>query len=150
MRADILKKIILSLCIVLCLCGCSGEKTTPATITDTSFDAVYTTGDFSFNCNIKWQNDTAYITATSTNATGLTISCDGREVVFTKGTMIKRENRENIDNTNPAVLLWEIFTALESGTNRCTLGTFTVAQTDGQINTIPVNDIVIENEASLV
>ncbi|MBR0412054.1 MAG: hypothetical protein IJI47_00600 [Eubacterium sp.] len=140
-----MKKLILSVLALLFLCGCTGEKTPPATITDTSFDAVYTTGDFSFNCNIKWQNNTAYITATSTNAAGLTISCNGREVTFTKGDMIKTEKRENIDNTNPAVLLWEVFTAMQNGGNHCTLGTFTVTQSEGEISRIAVNNIVIRN-----
>ncbi len=140
-----MKKLIPILCAVLLLCGCTNQKQPPATITDKSFDAVYTTGDFSFNCNIKWQNNTAYITSTSTNAAGLTISCNGREVVFTKGDMIKRESVDNIDKTNPAVVLWYVFTAVQNGSDKTPLGTFTIEQTDGQIKRINVGEITIKN-----
>ena len=139
-----MKKVILSICVLaLVLCACAQKNNPPAENTVTSFDAVYTTGDFSFNCNIKWQNNTAYVTVTSTQAQGLTLSCDGRNVTFTKGEMIKRESKENIDSSNPALLLWEIFTALENGDDKSSLGTFTVEKSEGKIKKITVSDITV-------
>ena len=128
---------------MLFLCACSQNtqnveiKNTPVISDGLTFDALYTTGDFSFNCTVKWSGGTAYVTVNSTNAAGLTISCDGQNVTFSKGNMIKSEKRENIDSTNPAVLLWEAFTAMENDGSKTSLGAFeTVADEKGvkQIN----------------
>ena len=143
-RCYILKKIIpLLFALALILCGCSEPEKPPVKTADTSFDAVYKTGDFSFNCTVKWQNKTAFVTVNSTNAEGLTMSCDGREVTFSRGNMIKRENKENVDATNPARLLWEIFTALENGGDKCSLGAFAVEKNDDMITQISVGNISI-------
>ena len=137
-----MKKIIILFCaLALLFCACSQNKTPPAENTETSFDAVYTTGDFSFNCTVKWQNNTAFVTVNNTNAAGLTLSCDGKSVTFSKGEMLKTESKENIDAANPARLLWEIFTAMQNGSDKCSLGTFTVEKSDGKITKISVSDI---------
>ena len=52
-------------------------------------------------------------------------------MVFTKGDMIKRESVDNIDKTNPAVVLWYVFTAIQNGSDKTPLGTFTIS--DGSI-----------------
>ncbi len=139
-------KRITAFCCVLALlfCGCAQQKEkTPVPNTETEFEAVYETGDFRFHCTVKWARGTAFVTVHDTNAKGLTLSCDGRQVTFSKGAMLKSEDKKNIDPSNPALLLWEIFTALESGGNQCSLGTFTVDRTDGEIQRISVSDITI-------
>ena len=138
------KVIILLFLLTLLFGGCAQSGKIPESITETSFDAVYTFGDFSFKCNIKWQNQTAFVTVTSTSAAGMTISCDGREVVFTKGTMLRRESYDKIDASNPARLLYEIFTALENGGNKTSLGDFDITYRAGKIEQITVADIVIK------
>ena len=86
------------------------------------------------------------MTVNNTNAAGLTLSCDGRQVTFSKGAMLHSEDKENIDPSNPALLLWEIFTALENGGTKCSLGNFEIAYDDnGTIKSIIVADIVITN-----
>ena len=129
---------------MLLLCGCTGEKTTPAISADTYFNAVYTTGDFSYNCTVKRQKGTVFVTVNSTNAAGLTISCDGRSIVFTKGAMIKRVNKENVDSTNPALLLWEIFNAIDNGSSKCPLGNFSAEYENGTLKRITVDEITVE------
>ena len=124
--------------------ACTRSEKIPADNTDISFDAVYTAGDFDFKCNIKWRDGTSFVTVTSTNAAGMTMSCDGRNVVFTKGAMLRKESVDNIDASNPARLLYEVFTALENGGNRCSLGTFDVAYSEGEIDSITVSDITIK------
>ena len=101
---------------------------------------MYTTGDFSYKCTVKWADSTAFVTVNSTNAAGLTISCDGKEVVFSKGNMIKREMRENIDSTNPAVLLWEVFNAIENDSTKTSLGNFKAVTDEKGIKQIKISD----------
>lgn len=132
--------------LALLFCSCAQNENPPLQNTDTEFSAVYEAGDFSFNCNIKWSGGTAYVTVNNTNAAGLTLSCDGRQVTFSKGAMLHSEDKENIDPSNPALLMWEIFTALENGGTKCSLGNFEIAYDDnGKIKTITVADIVITN-----
>lgn len=75
---------------------------------------MYKTGDFSYNCDIKSAENCVYITPTSTNAAGMTISCDGKTVAFSKGSMLKQFPRESIDNTNPSVILFEVLSAAKT------------------------------------
>ena len=125
------------------LTACTEQNKPPAKNRTYSFNAIYTTGDFSFDCSIKWKNSVAFITVNSTNARGLTISCDGKTVTFSKDSMIKKMPTDSIDKTNPALLLYEVFTALENGKSRTSLGAFDITYSEDEIKTIKLSDIVI-------
>ena len=142
-----MKKLIPIFCVLaLLLCACTQKENPPHQNTDTEFSAVYEAGDFRFRCHIKWSHGTAYVTVEDTGAAGLTLSCDGQQVTFSKGAMLHREPKETIDPSNPALLLWEIFAALESGGSQCALGSFDIRYLDsGEIERITVADIVITN-----
>ena len=128
--------------LALLLTACSQNNKSPKIITASEFDAVYKMGDFSFDCTVKWQNSTAFVTVKSTNAAGMTISCDGRKVTFSKGKMLKRVPKDNVDSSNPARLLWEIFSAIENGGTKTSLGDFeVVCDKKGNIQSITVADI---------
>ena len=109
-----MKKIIPLILVLLCLFGCSAELYTPVIASEDSLSAVYKTGDFSYTCKIVRSNDFVSITPTSSSAEGMTIKCDGKEVTFTKGDMTKTFDKNELDKTNPSIILFEVFASLES------------------------------------
>ena len=142
---------------MLCLAGCNSgiAATTPALDTEFNLSAVYKAGDFSYSCNIVKSAESLSVTPTSTNAAGMVISFDGREITFNKDGMVKSFERGTIDSTNPAVVLYEVFSNLESAENKVpsekrelfvysgktSLGNFTLSQNeDGTLNTIEIPD----------
>ena len=109
-----MKKLILLLLPLLALSACTAKTYTPVLNTDFSTGAVYKTGDFSYTCKIEKKGNLLSITPTSTSAEGMVISCDGREVTFTRDAMKKSFDKTAVDKTNPALMLWEIFSFLEN------------------------------------
>ncbi len=126
------------------LCACRAEAPTPEPIGDCAFDAVCSTGDFDFRCHIKRRAGTVYVTVLNTQAKGMTMSCDGKTVLFSRGNLLRRIQKERADVTNPARLLWEVFTAQDSGGTQTSLGHFVLEQENGKVKRIVVGDIVIE------
>lgn len=120
-----MKKIIPLLLILLCLFGCSAELYTPVIVSEYSLSAVYKTGDFSYTCKIVKTNDFVSIMPTSSNAEGMIIKCDGKEVTFTKGDMTKSFDKNELDKTNPSVILFEIFSSLENAEVKLVDGEYT-------------------------
>lgn len=85
-------------------------------IVDFVQSASVTSGDFSYNCVISRKNNIVTITATSTNATGLSIIYDGNNVVFAYNDMQYEIAGSNIDSTNPAVAIYDVFYCIENTT----------------------------------
>ena len=153
-----MKKIIPLFFALLLLFGCSAKNYAPVIKKDFSISAIYKTGDFSYSCNITKQGDTVSITPTSTRAKGLIISCSENEVTFQRNKLKKTFKRDEIDLTNPAVILYEVFNKLENAdvkliddkftyTAKTSLGNFVLVQ-DKNNNLIslslPEADIEIE------
>ena len=139
-----MKKVIPFLCLLsLVMCACTHQKS-PETDSAFTYDAVYHTGDFSFKCTVKLSGGTVFVTVNSTNAAGLTVSCDGKNVTFTRGKMIKTLPKESVDATNPARLLWEVFDSFDGTGSETTLGHADVDfDTHGGISRIAVADITV-------
>lgn len=107
-----MKKILLLLVLLLCLTACSTRVYTPVIKDEFTLDAVYETGDFSYTCRIVKTQQAVSITPTSTYAKGMSICCDGRNVTFTKDEKEMPFAMETLDITNPAIVLYEVFTSL--------------------------------------
>lgn len=109
-----MKKIIPLFLLVLLLNGCAAKIYTPVVNTEFELNAVYKTGDFSYNCIIVKNDSGVSITPTSTNAAGMTITYDGSEVTFNKDDMTKSISADKINNTNPAIVIYEVFNYIET------------------------------------
>ena len=107
-----MKKSILLFVLLLCLTGCSTRVYTPVIKDEFTLNAVYETGDFSYTCKIVKTQQAVSVIPTSTAAQGMTIKCDGQTVTFQKDNMVIPFATENTDVTNPAVILYEVFTSL--------------------------------------
>lgn len=107
-----MKKIIsLSMCLVfLLLCGCSTVKSTVELKPKYSQTATVKMGDYSYSANVKFDGKSVYITPTSTNASGMTISCNGKEVTFSRRDMLTKADKSKVSAYNPAVLFYDAIT----------------------------------------
>ena len=104
-----MKKIIPIVLFLALICsGCKIQTYTPE-IVDFVQSAAVTSGDFSYTCEISRKNNVVTVTATSTNAAGLSISYDGKTVVFAYEDMSYQLEGDRIDATNPAVAVYDAF-----------------------------------------
>ncbi|MFR5875725.1 MAG: lipoprotein [Eubacterium sp.] len=109
-----MKKIIPLFLLVLVLSGCAAKIYTPVINTEFELNAVYHTGDFSYNCLIVKDESSLSITPTTTNAAGMSITYNGADVTFNKDGMKKTISADKINNTNPAIVLYEVFNYIET------------------------------------
>ncbi len=107
-----MKKIIPIVLILALFSGCKIQNYTPELV-DFNQNAAYTSGDFFCNCNITLDENTVTVSATSTNAKGLTICYDGAEVKYTYGDMSYVIEPEK-NTANPAVIIYDAFQSLKS------------------------------------
>ena len=93
------------MCLVfMLLCGCSTVKSTVELKPKYSQTATVKIGDYSYSANVKFDGKSVYITPTSTNASGMTISCNGKEVAFSRRDMLTKADKSKVSAYNPAVL----------------------------------------------
>jgi hypothetical protein len=109
-----MKKIIPLIFALLCLTGCKAKNYTPVINTAFDVNAKYKTGDFSYSCEIVKNETSLSVTATSTKASGTTITFDGQNLTFVQGDLSKTISADNVEKTNPSIVLYEVFTSLES------------------------------------
>ena len=93
----------------LLLSACGRGERPPALAPSFSVNAHYTAGDFSYTCLIERTDNTLRVTVTSTAAEGLRLTCDGSAVTFEKGEMNTVVPVDKTELTNPAVLLYDVF-----------------------------------------
>lgn len=112
-----MKKLIsLSLCFsFMLLCGCSTVTNTVQLKSSYSQTAIVTTGDYTYTANVRYDGKCVYITPTSTNASGMTISCNGKTVAFSRRDMLNKADKSKVSPYNPAVLLYDVLTSAELG-----------------------------------
>lgn len=107
-----LKKIIPLLVLLTALfSGCSIQNYTPELV-DFNQNSAYTSGDFFCSCNITLDENIVTVTATSTNANGLTISYNGSEVKYLYGDMSYVIAPEK-NTANPAVIIYDALQSLK-------------------------------------
>lgn len=156
-----MKKIIPLFLLIMVLSGCAAKIYTPVLNTEFELDAVYKTGDFSYNCKIVKNAQSVCVTPASTNAAGMTITYDGTDVTFNNNNLIKTMSASDAGNTNPVVVIYEVFSYIEATddldveriddsfqyTGKTSLGNFILVQSnDNSLDyiEIPNADIRIE------
>lgn len=119
-----MKKSILVLFIALVFAGCQAKSYNPVIDSSFCYDAVFTTGDFSFSATVeKSENGVITVTVNDTLAKGLVICYNGKDITFTKNALTYTLDATDIDKTNPAIIIFDVFSALGSADN------FTVQKT---------------------
>ena len=120
-----MKKIIPFILVLLLFSGCKTRTYTPVINEDFKCSAVYKTGAFSFSKKKKKTGDTISLVPTSTKAKGMIISCNGKEVTLKRNKLVKTFDVGEIDKTNPALLLQQVFTSLGEAETSLVDGMFT-------------------------
>ncbi len=110
-----MKKLIsLSLCLTfLFFCGCSTVSKTVQLKQSYFQCGTVKIGEYTYTANIKYNGKCVYITPTSTNASGMTLSCDGKTVAFSRRDMVNKADKSKVSPYNPAVLLYDVLTSAE-------------------------------------
>ena len=154
-----IKRIFALMLLLLLISGCAKKTYTPVLETEFNLNAVYKVGDFSYSCKIVKTKSCVSITPTSTNAKGLTLKFDGKTVSYIRGKMLREFDRDEIDSTNPAIVLYEVFSSIENAkpievsvknsefhyVGTASLGTFTLIQTKSNaLKSITIPDANIE------
>ena len=139
-----MKKILpIIIAIVVLFAGCSVEAYTPE-IKDFSQNASVEAGEFSYTCEISMAENVVTVTATSTNANGMSIVYNGKSANFKYLEMEYEIVSDKIDDTNPAKAVYDAFEALKAGfpdnasktadgfryDGKSALGSFTLLQRD--------------------
>lgn len=101
------------LVIIFLFCGCKMKTYTPE-LTDFKQNASVTSGDFSYTCEICKKDGVVSVTATSTNAKDMSISYDGNTVSFLYYDMKCDFDGNNVEYTNPAVAIFNVFDYLQN------------------------------------
>lgn len=107
-----MKKIVPLLVLLLAFSACSRIAKPPALKTEFSQNAVVETGDFSYKAEVSMTDNVVYITATSTNADGLTLSCDSKEVTYSYKGFTDSLPFSQVSDYNVAKILYCVFTDL--------------------------------------
>lgn len=118
-----------------------------------TYEATVNFNDVSYKAEIDYHDNIVYFTPTSTNASGMTISCDGSIVTYSYDNMINTSDMTKVSPSNPCVALYEIITEFHQSDIKSndelftvdgtvTAGNFTlVLNTDGKIISIDIPDI---------
>lgn len=109
-----MKKSILVLFIALVFTGCQAKSYAPVIDSSFCYDAVFTTGDFSFSATVEKSENIVTVTAKDTYAKGLTLTYDGTQITFAKDDLTYTLDAENIDKTNPAIIIYDVFIYLQN------------------------------------
>ena len=141
---------------MLLFSGCKTEKQTPVIKAEYTLSAVYKAGDFSYSCEIIKNENGVFVIPDSTKAKGMIISCNGKEVSFKRKNFETSFSIDKIDKTNPALLLYQVFSSLESAnvnlidgeytyTGNCSLGKYILTQNkDNSLKSLSVPQAEIE------
>lgn len=97
---------------MLLFAGCKVQAKNPE-IKDFSCNASVEAGDFSYTCAISLVEDIVTVTATSTNASGLSIVYNGKSAIFKYLDMEYEIVSDKIDDTNPAKAIFDAFAAIK-------------------------------------
>lgn len=109
-----MKKIIPAVLCFVMLASCTISAPMPTALKDFSKNASVSLGSFSYNANVRWKTGAVYIVATSTNAKGLSISCDGSKVTFSRKSFSKSVDASSVSSYNPALILYQILSNTEA------------------------------------
>lgn len=99
------------------LCSCTAKVYTPIISTEFEYDAVCKIGDFSYECKIMKTENELSVIPTTTYASGMKMTYDGKTLTFSKNNITKSYDKALISYPNPAKLLYEACTACENTNN---------------------------------
>lgn len=103
--------------LLLALGGCATKQYTPDVTTDFEQSAVVTAGDFSYHCKICRTGGTVTVTVGDTAAKGMAMTCAGRMVRYRFDGMEYEALAQDLESTNPAIALYDVFSALRQDDN---------------------------------
>ncbi len=124
--------------------------------------ARVTSGDFSYECKIsRLESKAVSVDITSTNAKGLNMNYDGRELYFEYADYSHTVNADYFEKKNAAMVIYDVFDEIESMQSvtarktdigckydgRISLGDFTlILNNDNTLNSITIKtaDLTIE------
>lgn len=96
------------------LTSCASKTYIPTVQTEFETKAKYTFGDFTYNCKITKTENFVTVEILDTKAAGLVIKCDGERVYFILGDTVRDNAVGEVDVTNPALILYQVFFSLNS------------------------------------
>ncbi len=139
---------------MLLLTSCTVKYYTPRIPESYQCDIAVSLGDFDYKCRFCKTASTATVTVSDTNAEGLEMVCDGEELVMNYGEWAETYSAYDFEQSNPAIVLWQVFDALESGNvqsgktetgykyeGRIPLGEFILTQNDDET----LNALTVKN-----
>lgn len=110
------KVLIITLLFLFLFSGCKVNTYSPK-INNVNQIATGKYENFSYECNVVYDNEKVVVKALSTNANGLSIIYNGKNIEFVYENMKFSINKSNILNTNPSVVIFDVFSAIKNGEN---------------------------------
>ena len=104
---------LFSVLLLLALGGCATKQYTPDVTADFEQSAVVTAGDFSYHCKVCRTEGTVTVTVGDTAARGMVMTCAGTMVRYRFDGMEYEARAQDLENTNPAIALYDVFSALQ-------------------------------------
>lgn len=95
--------------------SCTIKINTPEIPQSFNQNAVVTSGDFSFECEICKNEEIVSVKVKNTNALGLIMTYDGKTVNFKYDEYSKKISGENFEKGNTAIIVYDVINALENG-----------------------------------
>ena len=109
-----MKRIIPLIFILFLLTACSIKEYTPEIPLAFTRNAKVSSGDFLYDCEICKNDDLVKVTVLSTSAKGMVMTCNSDELVFSFGDYDYTYKKEKFDNTNIAVVVYDVFSLLNT------------------------------------
>lgn len=75
-------------------------------------NASVSLGDFSYNCEICQNSENVTVTVLDTNAKGMIMMYNGKDLSFVYEDYSYSVNAENLEKTNVAIVIYQVFDAL--------------------------------------
>ncbi len=122
--------------------GCQVKEYTPELPAGFKQKAVVSSGDFTFECEICKSEAQVDVTVLSTQAKGMVMSYNGKELTFTYEGFSHSINGKELEPTNTAIIVYEVFESLNTNAQskkidggyqhfgKITLGDYTLVQND--------------------
>lgn len=101
--------------LIFVFAGCSANSiVSEPEISDFTQEASVNWNGFSYDCTISMQNDLISVRIKSTQAVGLELIYNGKTVQYIYDDIKYTAENQNLDFTNPAVAVYDAFSALKS------------------------------------
>lgn len=130
------------LLLTLLFTGCQVKEYTPELPAGFKQKAVVSSGDFTFECEICKSEKQVDVTVLSTQAKGMVMSYNGKDLTFTYEGFSHSINGKGIEPSNTAIIVYEVFESLNTNAQskkidggyqhfgKITLGDYTLVQND--------------------